>query len=128
MYGLGRTCPEQQASIFSADLWRYIWSGCPDSSAIAPPRAPAGPLLTQAPASAEAAQAAVDALLNQQLVDQQALNAAAVQSSALDLAAGAAASAGEAVAAPFSVPGWVWLAGAGVAGIVLLSFVGGRSR
>ncbi|HXU76433.1 MAG TPA: hypothetical protein VN794_07685 [Methylomirabilota bacterium] len=66
----------------------YAMFGCPaDATPIGTPPAPTGKVLTTPPASESDAQAAVDALLNQQLEAQKELNAAGVESSWVDRAA-----------------------------------------
>jgi hypothetical protein len=90
---------------------------------VAPPQAPTGDLLTVPPASGAEAQATVDTLLNQQLIDQQALNAAGVQSGALDVAASGVVSAGEAVAVP-----WLLIGAIGLGMFALVAVSGGSPR
>lgn len=63
-------------------------------STVAPPPAPTGAVLTVPPKDEASAQAVVDGLLNQQLKDQQALNAQNVQSSWTDELAGGTYNAG----------------------------------
>ena len=70
----------------------------PNPPVVAAPRSPSGAVLTTPPASGEDAQATVDALLNQQLADQQALNAGQVQSSVWDEIEGGTYQAGESIA------------------------------
>ena len=53
----------------------FCWQTVTPASTVAPPAAPTGDVLTVPPASGEEAQSTVDTLLNQQLTDQQALNA-----------------------------------------------------
>jgi hypothetical protein len=96
-------------------------------STVAPPGAPTGDVLTVPPASGADAQATVDALVNQQLVDQQALNAGAVQSTWWDTLTGNTYAAGAAVGSAAISP-WLWLglAGLGVFGLVAMG--GGTAR
>jgi hypothetical protein len=78
------------------------------------------------PASAADAQATVDALVNQQLVDQQALNAGAVQSTWWDTLTGNTAAAGSGVSNLLSTAfPWI-LAGLGVFAMVAMG--GGSAR
>lgn len=91
---------------------------------VAPPRSPTGDVLTVPPASGEEAQATVDALLNQQLEDQKALNAGNVQSGWIDEAASGVVDTGSAVGSIFSSP-WLW--GALGLGVFALVAVGGGS-
>lgn len=135
-HGLGRTPSEDvlcrkdwAGGFFMPSCWSML-----EPSTIAPPRAPTGDVLTLPPASGEEAQATVDALLNQQLRDQQALNAAGVKSSWLDeLASGivdtgdAAAAAGNALLKPGGIPLWIWLAG-GLGVFALVAVSGGSPR
>jgi len=102
----------------------YFNPGCYFMSpkSIAPPRAPTGDVLTVPPASGEEAQATVDALLDQQARDQQALAASEVSSSWWDRTTGAIYEGAEAVN-PFSTKegvSWlVWAAGGlAIAGLV----------
>ncbi len=81
------------------------------------------------PASGDQAQATVDALLNQQLRDQQALNAGQVQSSYSDLAAGGLYQAGETVGdVASSAFSWLpWVAG-GLGLFALVTLTAGGPR
>ena len=120
-------CPGQTASIFTSPgvVFDYMLHGCPVPSSVAPPGAPGGSGLTLPPASEADAQASVDALTNQQLSDQQALNAAGVQSSWWDSLTGGAYSAGSAVGSTFS---WLpWILG-GVAVAAVFAVGGGSPR
>jgi len=122
--GLGRTMAEDatcKASLFGGFFSPTCWTSL-EPNPLAPPPAPTGAALTTPPASGADAQATVDALLNEQMRAQQALAAQQVQSSAADQAASAvvdtagavsdaAESAANALAAPFGVPWWAWLAG-----------------
>jgi hypothetical protein len=92
---------------------------------VAPPQAPTGDVLTVPPGSGAEAQATVDALLNQQLEDQKALNALGVESGALDVAASGAVAAGEAVSG--TVP-WLLIGAAGLAVFALVAVSGGSPR
>jgi hypothetical protein len=113
--------PEQWAAQYSSQL-----------SPIAPPQAPTGSVLTTPPASGEQAQQTVQDIINQQMIDQQAKNAAGVTSSTTDqiLGAGGAAvsAAGDAASSVMSVPGWVWWALGGTAGFLVLTATAGRRR
>ncbi len=102
------------------------WLGCSDPNApspVAPVGAPSGSVLTVPPASGVDAQATVDSLVNQQMIDQQALNATGVQSSTSDLILG---SGGAAVSAASSIP-WGWLA-VGLGAFALVAVGGGSPR
>ncbi len=116
------------------DCWSNIWglswfAPSAPKQVLAPPQAPTGAVLTVPPASAAEAQATVDELLNQQLRDQQALNAAQVRSSVWDETLGGAAIAGDAVtsavAGAFNWLPWL-LGGLGVFAVVALSAGGPR--
>jgi len=127
--GMGRTVAEDAVckasfagGFFSPTCWSML-----EPSTLAPPQAPTGDTLTVPPASAADAQATVDTLLNQQLVDQQALNAGAVQSTWWDTLTGNTYAAGAAVGSAAISP-WLWLglAGLGVFGLVAMG--GGTAR
>lgn len=120
--------------------WQYspsTWASMIAGNLAAPP-APTGAALTTPPASGADAAALAQSLANQQLVAQNAIDAAQVQSSGLDVAssaivdtADAAAAAAKAAADSLLNPGglslMVWLAlGLGVFGIV--AFGGGSAR
>jgi hypothetical protein len=108
--------------IFSANCWQTV---APQSS-VAPPPAPTGDVLTVPPASGEEAQATVDTLLNQQLADQQALNAGAVTSSWWDSLTGGTYAAASGAASGFtSYLPWI-LGGIGLI-VVMGGFAGGGS-
>ena len=84
------------------NCWYQIWplsyfASPPAVSVTATAPAPTGSVLTTPPASGEEAQQTVDALLNQQLKNQQAIDAAQVQSSAADIVGGALANAGDTI-------------------------------
>lgn len=101
---------------------------------IAPPSAPSGDLLTLPPASGESAQQTVDALLNQQTLDQQARNADNVQSNSMWQFASGIVDTGNAIAdaagnlnpANWSLP-WGTIALVGVASVLALAAVGAGS-
>jgi hypothetical protein len=80
-------------------------------------------VLTVPPASGEEAQATVDALLDQQLRDQQALNAAGVQSSWLDRASSQLVAAGDSLSSP-----WLLLGALGLGVFALVAVGGGSPR
>jgi hypothetical protein len=125
--GLGRTPGEDavcKAAWFGGFFSPTCWSALTPSM-VAPPGAPTGDLLTVPPASGADAQATVDALVNQQLIDQQNLNAQGVQSTVLDQAAGGIVSAGSAVAPSFP---WVMLGLLGVGAFALIAVGGGSPR
>jgi hypothetical protein len=127
MYGLRGMgsfwCGTQPAS------WEF-WC-TPNAPVVAPPGAPTGAVLTVPPASGAEAQATVDALVNQQMLDQQALNAQGVQSSTSDVilgSGGAAVTAASAAASSaFSSP-WLWIGVAGVAAFAVVAIGGGSPR
>jgi hypothetical protein len=106
----------------------YLNPGCyfaGPKSMIAPPRAPTGDMLTVPPASGEEAQATVDELLNQQLWDQQALNAGQVSSSWWDELAGGTSQVVESSPGGLSI--WAWLA-LGIGGFALVAVGAGSPR
>lgn len=106
-------CDIPVAAWFNGECWARAWDGLfapAPVQAVAPPRAPSGAVLTVPPVSGADAQATVDALLDQQLIDQQALNASHLESSWIDRAASAAVGAGDAVSDAFEGPlGMSWL-------------------
>jgi hypothetical protein len=105
------------------------WAGCVDPSApsaIAPVGAPTGSALTVPPASGADAQATVDALVNQQMIDQQSLNAQGVTSSVSDIILGSGGAAVSAISSAASSVPWVWI-GVGLAFIFGASALGGGS-
>lgn len=104
----------------------FCWQTVAPASSVAPPGAPSGDLLTTPPASGEQAQATVDALVNQQLLDQQALNSGAVQSSWWDELTGGTygAAAGAASGLTSYLP---WILGALGLGVFALVAMGGGS-
>ncbi len=128
MYGLGITrgqfidCQNSfMAGIFRPSCWGTVESG---PTVVAPPGAPTGDALTLPPASGADAQATVDALLNQQLADQQKVNAAGVSSSWWDSTVGGVYSVGSSAVSGFP---WGWLA-IGVGAVALVAFGGGSPR
>jgi hypothetical protein len=123
--GMAATCYGQTASVLKdpGAVWDYILHGCP--TPIATPGAPSGSVLTVPPASEAEAQATVDALLNQQIRDQQALNAQGVTSSWADQASSAVVDTAD--LKPGGVPWWVWLAG-GLGLFAAVAIGGGRPR
>jgi hypothetical protein len=113
----------------SPAFWQ-IWGGCIDPNApsvVAPVGSPQGPALTVPPASGVDAQATVDALVNQQMIDQQALNASGVKSSTSDLVLGSGGAVVTAVSSAVSSP-WLWIGIAGLAGLALVAVGGGSPR
>ena len=126
--GLGRTQAEDavcRASLWGGILMPSCWSAL-DQSTVAPPGAPTGDVLTVPPASGVDAQATVDTLLNQQVVDQNALNAGAVTSSWWDSLTGGTYAAASGVASGFtSYLPWI-LGGLGLI-VVMGGFAGGGS-
>jgi len=126
-------CSGAVSWLLSSSCWsqtRDQWAAqyAAQLSPIAPPGAPTGSVLTVPPASGADAQATVDELLNQQLADQQAKNAAGVTSSWWDTLLGAPAAAGGAVASAFTMPTWAWIGLAGIAAFALVSAGGGSPR
>jgi hypothetical protein len=129
MYGLRGLTNAQWADCESS-VWRGIfrpscWNTRNAPSSIAPPRAPGGDVLTVPPASGDDAQAIVDALLNQQLEDQKALNAAGVESTWWDEIAGDASAAGEKVKSAFP---WLLVGGLALGAFALVAVSGGSPR
>lgn len=125
--GLGRTPAEDavcQTSFAGGFFSPTCWTALVPST-VAPPGSPTGAVLTVPPASGADAQATVDALLNQQLIDQQNLNAAGVQSSMLDQAASGAVAAGSAVTS--AIP-WTLIVLAGLGIFALVAVGGGSAR
>src|ERR1035437_2783255 len=127
---LGRTQAEDVAckaslagGFFSPSCWRALVPPF-----VAPPGPPTGDALTVPPASGAQAQATVDTLLNQQLIDQQALNAPAVTSSWWDTLTGGtySAAAGAASSAASSLP-WI-LGGLGLMAFAFVAVGGGSAR
>jgi hypothetical protein len=123
-------CYGQTASVLKdpGAVWDYILHGCPTLS-VAPPRAPSGDVLTVPPASGVDAQATVDALLDQQMRDQQALDADGVKSSWLDSLASDVVDTGDAITNPKlgGVSAWVWLVG-GLGLFAVVAMGGGKPR
>jgi hypothetical protein len=104
----------------------FCWQTVAPASTVAPPGSPTGDLLTLPPASGEQAQQTVDDLLNQQVVDQNAMNAGAVTSSWWDSLTGGAYGAATGAASGFtSYLPWI-LGGLGLI-VVMGSFAGGGS-
>lgn len=124
-HGLGRTLAQDavcQTEVFGGFFDPSCWSALVPST-VAPVGAPTGSVLTVPPASGVDAQTTVDSLVNQQLTDQQSLNATAVQSSALDQAASGVVAVGSAVTSPLM---WIGLIGLGVFALVAMG--GGAPR
>ena len=103
--------------------WMNLW-GITDTTVGVPP-APTGSVLTVPPASGAEAQATVDALLNQQVVNQQAANAQGVTSSWIDQASSSAVAAGEAVTGSFP---WVLIGALGLGVFAMVAVGGGSAR
>jgi hypothetical protein len=116
----------------SSSCWsqpREVWAAAYSKamSPIAPPQAPTGDVLTVPPASGADAQATVDALVNQQMADQQAKNAAGVTSSWWDQIVGAPVAAASSLT-PGSIP-WGWIiGGVGLLAFGMVAIGGGSSR
>lgn len=105
----------------SADSWAKL------AGAVAPVGAPTGAALTVPPASGADAQATVDALVNQQMLDQQAKNAAGVQSSWWDGVLGGTAAAADSAAGLIpTTPNLLLIGGIALAAVVGLSVLKGR--
>jgi hypothetical protein len=85
--------------------WMSLFGLVDTSVGVAP--APPVDVWTVPPASGVDAQATVDTLLNQQLVNQQTANAAGVQSSVVDQAASGVVAAGSSISSALSSP-WLW--------------------
>jgi hypothetical protein len=111
-------------------IGNYILFGCPKGSTpIGTPGAPTGAALTTPPASEADAQAQVDALLNQQLEAQKALNAAGVQSTWVDEAASGVVDTADSLN-PLK-PGninWLFWGGVGLAMFAVVAVSGGSPR
>lgn len=125
--GMGRTVAQDvvcRGETFGGFFDPACWSKL-ELSAVAPPPAPTGDVLTVPPASGEQAQATVDALLNQQLIDQQNLNAQAVQGSWVDSLASGVVAAGNAVSS--AIP-WTWIGLAGLGLFAVVAIGGGSPR
>lgn len=107
------------------------WFNPASSGSVAPPKAPTD--LTTPPASGAAAQQTVDALLNQQMADQQALDASQVTTTIGSEVGGALSQAGDTVssAAKNAVESltspWLWL-GLGLGVFALVAIAGGGPR
>jgi hypothetical protein len=104
----------------------HCWGLFPAPQSVAPPQAPTGDVLTVPPADGEQAQATVDALINQQMRDQQALDASRVTSSWVDRFATSAVEANDAVTFAGISP-LVWIA-AGLGVVAMVAFGGGSPR
>jgi hypothetical protein len=106
----------------------HCWGFFQPAPTVAPPGVPTGAALTVPPADEAQAQATVDALLNQQLADQQALDASQVSSSWFDQAASGAVAAGNAITNPIGgLSPIVWLA-LGLGAFALVAMSGGGPR
>ncbi len=128
MYGLrGLTDAQWQdceSSVFRGIFRPSCWATRNPKSTVAPPQSPTGDVLTVPPASGDDAQSVVDALLDQQLRDQQTLNAGVVQSSWWDEIVGDASAAGDKVTEfPFLLVG-----GVALGAFALVAVSGGRPR
>ena len=130
-HGVGSLTPTEYAAcngmpyrgIFNAYCWQSV-EQLPAN--VAPVGAPTGDALTVPPASGEDAQATVDALVNQQMRDQQALDAAVVKSGPgwIDEAMGEVYS-GASSAASGLTSALPWILGALGLGVFALVAVGG---
>jgi len=135
--GIGSFLPEQDPTGIAQSNWAncigwssYLNPGCYFSgpkSQLAPPPSPSGPVLTVPPASGEQAQQTVDELLNEQMAAQQQLAGSQVTSGVLDQASSVVVDTSSALAAPFGVPWWAWLAG-GVGIFAFAALSGGSPR
>lgn len=128
--GLGRT-PAQDAECRDGTFGGFFTPACwsmLEPSPLAPPQSPVGDVLTVPPASGEQAQATVDALLNQQLADQQALNASQVSSSWWDSLTGGTYGAVASVASGVASFPWVLIGVIGVGMFALVAMSGGSPR
>ena len=130
--GLGGLTPAEYAAC-NAEFWNGIfdptcWQTVNPPSAVAPVGSPTGDALTVPPASGADAQATVDALVNQQVVDQNALNAGAVQSSWWDTLTGNTYSSASGAASGLTAA-LPWILGAvGIGMFAMVAFGGGSAR
>lgn len=127
--GMGRTAAQDvvcRSETFGGFFDPACWSAL-EVSPIAPPGAPTGSALTVPPASGEEAQATVDALLNQQLADQQALNAQGVTSSWWNQVTGGTAAIAQNAFSMASALPWI-LGGVGLIAFALIAGGGGSPR
>lgn len=130
--GMGGLTPDQLAQCdasFLGGIWNpTCWQPINPPSTVAPVGAPTGDALTVPPASGADAQATVDALVNQQLVDQNALNAPSVTSSWWDsLTGGTYATASSAASGLTSYLPWI-LGGIGLLVFGMVAMGGGSPR
>jgi hypothetical protein len=126
--GLGRTLAEDaqcRSGVFGGFFTPVCWTRL-ENSPVAPVGAPTGDALTFPPASGEEAQATIDALVNQQMLDQQALNAQSVTSSWWNTLTGGTygAASGAASGVASALP---WILGAVGLGVFALVAIGGGS-
>ncbi len=109
----------------------YCWGNSPDEWAlkvrgvVAPAGVPSGDALTVPPVSGADAQATVDALLNQQLKDQQTLNGQGVDTNWIWEVEGAGGDAAKKVES--TVP-WMLLGGLALGAFALVAVSGGSPR
>lgn len=94
------------------------------SSLTATPPAPSGSVLTVPPASGADAQATVDALVNQQMQNQQAVDASQVSTTVGSTVGGVISQTGDVIAAAFP---WATIAMVAVVGILAFSALGAGS-
>jgi hypothetical protein len=124
--GMGGLTPAQYAACndsFLGGIWNpTCWQSLNPPSTVAPVGAPTGSALTVPPASGADAQATIDTLVNQQMTDQQALNAGAVQSSWWDTVTGAVGS-----VAPDSGTSWLMYGVLAIVGVMAFVSIGGGS-
>lgn len=108
------------------NIWPFNYFVTPTPKVVAPPGAPSTALSDP---SASIDQAQRDAILNQQLLDQQALNAGSVQSSVTDTVLGATSQVSDVVSSAASQAfSWLpWVVG-GVALFGLMALGGGGPR
>ncbi len=130
--GLGRTVAQDiecRAAFAGGFFMPSCWSAL-EVSSLAPPPAPPVDQWVTPPASGDDAQATVDAILNQEAIDQQKLNAAGVQSSWWDSITGGTYAAGAAVgdaAGSVAKSVFPWAVVAVAAGAFALVAIGGGS-
>ena len=106
----------------------FCWQTVAPATTVAPVGAPTGDVLTVPPASGDDAQATVDSLLNQQVADQNTLNAGAVTSSWWDTLTGNTyATASGAASGLTSYFPWI-LGGVGLLVFGMVAMGGGSAR
>lgn len=127
--GFGAACPCPDGNVpsfLNSCCWSQWWSGSTPQS-VAPPKAPSD--LVTPPSSGDAAQAEVDALVNQQLADQKALNASSITSNFWGSVYGSASDAASGASSGLGLPNVNWWLVGGVAfgAVFLATALGGGS-